>query len=143
MQNRDPLQAPQALLEAQKLAKLYDEAVTIPLIGIKLGLDFLLGLIPIVGDIAMVFLSLRIIQLGKRIGMPKYLLVKMTANAVFDGIIGFVPIVGDLIDIFYTANKKNVRIMEQWWISNNKSAVDAYTQKQLEEWTKTHESPNT
>ncbi|MEC7530196.1 MAG: DUF4112 domain-containing protein, partial [Pseudomonadota bacterium] len=38
------------------------------------------------------------------------------------------------VDIFYKANQKNVRIMERWWISENKHEVDKVTQKALSEW---------
>ena len=51
-------QAPIALLRAQKLANLTDSKVRIPFLGIRLGLDFLVGLIPVVGDIIMVGVSL-------------------------------------------------------------------------------------
>lgn len=127
-------QASQELLKAQKLAKFFDQAFTLPVVNIKLGLDFFLGLVPVLGDGLMLLLSLRIIHLGKKMGMPKALIFKMVRNALFDMLIGFIPLVGDIADVLFTANTKNVKIMEQWWLSENKSAVDAYTHKQLKEW---------
>jgi hypothetical protein len=126
--------APKALLKAQKMANLLDTAVTLPVIPVKIGLDSLVGLIPGAGDALMLFVSLRIVWLGKSLGMPKALVAQMIKNSVIDFGLGFIPFVGDIIDIFYKANQKNVRLMERWWISNNKSKVDAATQAKLAKW---------
>lgn len=126
--------APKALLKAQKLANLLDTAVKLPLIPIRIGLDSIIGLIPGAGDALMLFVSLRIVWLGKSLGMPKALVAQMVKNSAIDFGLGFVPFVGDIVDIFYKANQKNVRIMERWWISENKHEVDKVTQKALSEW---------
>ena len=126
--------APKALLKAQKLANLLDTAVKLPFIPIRIGLDSIVGLIPGAGDARMLFVSLRIVWLGKSMGMPKALIAQMVKNSAIDFGLGFIPFVGDIVDIFYKANQKNVRIMERWWISENKHEVDKVTQKALSEW---------
>ena len=126
--------APKALLKAQKLANLLDTAVKLPFIPIRIGLDSIVGVIPGAGDALMLFVSLRIVWLGKSLGMPKALLAQMVKNSAIDFGLGFIPFVGDIVDIFYKANQKNVRIMERWWISENKHEVDKVTQKALSEW---------
>ncbi|MDW5285324.1 DUF4112 domain-containing protein [Alteromonas macleodii] len=126
--------APKALLKAQKLANLLDTAVKLPFIPIRIGLDSVVGLIPGAGDALMLFVSLRIVWLGKSLGMPKALIAQMVKNSAIDFGLGFIPFVGDIVDIFYKANQKNVRIMERWWISENKHEVDKVTQKALSEW---------
>ena len=123
--------APKALLKAQKLANLLDTAVKLPFIPIRIGLDSIVGLIPGAGDALMLFVSLRIVWLGKSLGMPKALIAQMVKNSAIDFGLGFIPFVGDIVDIFYKANQKNVRIMERWWISENKHEVDKVTQKAL------------
>lgn len=126
--------APKALLKAQKLANLLDTAVKLPFTPIRIGLDSIVGLIPGAGDALMLFVSLRIVWLGKSLGMPKALIAQMVKNSAIDFGLGFIPFVGDIVDIFYKANQKNVRIMERWWISENKHEVDKVTQKALSEW---------
>ena len=126
--------APKALLKAQKLASLLDTAVKLPLIPIRIGLDSIIGLIPGAGDALMLFVSLRIVWLGKSLGMPKALVAQMVKNSAIDFGLGFVPFIGDIVDVFYKANQKNVRIMERWWISENKANVDAATQAKLAQW---------
>ena len=61
--------APKALLKAQKLANLLDTAVKLPFIPIRVGLDSLVGLIPGAGDAIMLLVSLRIVWLGKSLGI--------------------------------------------------------------------------
>ena len=99
--------APKALLKAQKLANLLDTAVKLPFIPIRIGLDSIVGLIPGAGDALMLFVSLRIVWLGKSLGMPKALIAQMVKNSAIDFGLGFIPFVGDIVDIFYKANQKS------------------------------------
>lgn len=126
--------APDELLQAQSIANLLDTAVKIPFIGIRVGLDFLVGLIPLVGDATMLLASLRIVYLGRKLGLPQILQTAMLRNSLIDFGLGFIPIVGDIVDLFYKANQKNVRIMERWWIEQNKAQVDALAKQKLLEW---------
>ncbi|AJP45276.1 hypothetical protein EP12_18270 [Alteromonas australica] len=128
------VKAPKALLKAQKLANLLDTAIKLPFIPIRIGLDSIVGLIPGAGDALMLLISLRIVWLGKSLGMPKALVAQMVKNSAIDFGLGFVPFIGDLIDVFYKANQKNVRLMERWWISQNKESVDVATQQKLAQW---------
>tara|TARA_B100000749_G_scaffold116033_1_gene88935 strand:- start:64 stop:474 length:411 start_codon:yes stop_codon:yes gene_type:complete len=128
------VKAPKALLKAQKLANLLDTAIKLPFIPIRIGLDSIVGLIPGAGDALMLLISLRIVWLGKSLGMPKALVAQMVKNSAIDFGLGFVPFIGDLIDVFYKANQKNVRLMERWWISQNKESVGVATQQKLAQW---------
>ena len=128
------VKAPKALLKAQKLANLLATAIKLPFIPIRIGLDSIVGLIPGAGDALMLLISLRIVWLGKSLGMPKALVAQMVKNSAIDFGLGFVPFIGDLIDVFYKANQKNVRLMERWWISQNKESVDVATQQKLAQW---------
>lgn len=138
MEDED-FRAPSALLQAQAIANLLDTAIPIPFVGIRVGLDFLVGLIPGIGDAIMLLASLRIVQLGKQLGVPQPLRTAMLRNSVIDFGLGFIPIVGDIVDLFYKANQKNVRIMERWWIEENKAKVDAAAKQKLVEWEKAQE----
>lgn len=126
--------APEELLKAQSLANLLDTAIKIPFVGIKLGLDFLIGLIPGIGDTIMLFASLRIVYLARKLNMPKGLQISMLGTALLDYGLGFVPIIGDIFDLFYKANQKNVRTMEKWWVAENKDKIDALAKKQVAQW---------
>lgn len=112
-------QAPEALLKAQKLANLTDSKMRIPFLGIRLGLDFLVGLIPVVGDMIMVGISLTIVGMAKSMKVPISLRMTMLKNIAIDFLLGVIPFVGDIADLFYKSNQKNVLIMEKWWLSQN------------------------
>lgn len=128
------MQAPKELKAAQDIANTLDTALKIPFLGFRVGLDFLIGLIPGVGDAIVLLLSWRIVYLGKKLGAPQAVIQQMVRNSLVDFGLGFIPLVGDIVDIFYKANQKNVRLLEQWWISEHKDQVDAFAQAQLAQW---------
>jgi hypothetical protein len=135
----DTVQAPKALLEAQRLANLTDAKIRIPFLGIRLGLDFLVGLIPVVGDIIMVGVSLSIVGMARRMQVPRALRIAMLKNILIDFLLGLIPFIGDLGDLFYKSNLKNVRIMEKWWVSHNHQHILANSQQVVQEWEKSQE----
>jgi hypothetical protein len=137
--NQTP-QAPKALLSAQKLANLTDSKVRIPFIGVRLGLDFLIGLIPVIGDVIMVGVSLSIVAMAKSIEVPRALRLAMLKNIGIDFLLGLIPFVGDVVDLFYKSNQKNVRIMEKWWVSQNHEQIQSNSQQALRDWEKSQDS---
>ncbi|MBE1299014.1 MAG: DUF4112 domain-containing protein [Alteromonadaceae bacterium] len=130
------IKAPDELLYAQRLANITDTAIRIPIVGISVGLDFLIGLIPVVGDAIMALVSLRIVHLARKMGLPKHLQKVMIRNSGLDFMFGFIPVVGDIVDLFYKANKANVKIMETWWLEQNQQELNQHTQHTLREWQK-------
>lgn len=128
----DKIIAPKELLQAQRLANITDTAVRVPVLGFKVGLDFLIGLIPGIGDVIMVLVALRIVYLGRKIGVPKHLQKVMIRNCIIDFGLGFIPVIGDIIDIFYKANRTNVKLMETWWLEQNQADLKKHTKDKLE-----------
>jgi hypothetical protein len=137
--NQTP-RAPKALLSAQKLANLTDSKVRIPFVGVRLGLDFLIGLIPVIGDVIMVGVSLSIVAMAKSIEVPRALRLAMLKNIGIDFLLGLIPFVGDVVDLFYKSNQKNVRIMEKWWVSQNHQQIRSSSQQTLQNWEKSQDS---
>ena len=113
-----------------------DTAVGIPFTKIRFGLDSLLGLIPGVGDLVTVGLSAHIIHLAGQMGAPMSLRAAMVKNAVFDFLIGLIPFVGDISDIFYKGNRKNIRLLETWWVSTNHQQLKNQTAEMVDKWEK-------
>ncbi len=112
-------------------AKLLDEAVEIPGLGIKFGLDPLISLIPWVGDAAAALLSGWIILEARRMGVPRWLLTRMFANVSIDLLIGAVPVLGDIFDVAWKANTRNLRLLEQWLAGLNLAATSIAPPRQL------------
>ena len=110
------------------------KAQRIPGIGYRIGLDGIIGLIPGIGDVITVAIAARIVHLGHKMGMPKALISKMLRNIVLDFLLGAVPLVGDVADFFFKANKRNVKAMEKWWLSQNEQDLRSNTSAQLDDW---------
>lgn len=103
---------PARLARARRVADLLDAAFTLPLIG-KIGLDGIVGLLPVLGDWAMAIPSLYIVYQGYRLGLPKRSIVWMLLLVLVDTVLTSVPIVGDLLDIAWKANQRNVARIER------------------------------
>lgn len=97
-----------------QLAWLLDSAIPIPGTRFTIGLDALLGLIPVLGDLIGVFISSYIVKEAARMGAPRIVLMRMAANVGIEGIVGVVPFVGDAFDAAWKANQRNVRLLDAW-----------------------------
>jgi hypothetical protein len=137
---QDKIEAPQPLLRAQKLANLMDTKIKIPFLGIRFGLDFIVGLIPVVGDLIMTGLAISIVGMAKSMGVPKEFRLVMLRNIAIDFLLGLIPLLGDVIDMFYRSNQKNVRIIEKWWVAQHHAKIKAHSQDVLDQWQKIPES---
>lgn len=109
----DESSPPPGLRRARRVATVLDDAVTIPVIDVKIGLDALVGLLPVSGDIAAAVCSLYIVFEAVRSGVPRAVVARMLLNVAVDTVVGSIPVVGDLFDVFWKANRRNVRLFER------------------------------
>ena len=93
------------------LANLLDSCIMLPG-GYRIGIDPILGLIPVVGDLLGAGLSLYVVREAAKLGIPKWIVVRMLANVGIETLIGFVPVLGDLFDAAFKANIRNLRLLE-------------------------------
>ena len=93
------------------LAHVLDSAITIPGTNRTIGIDPLLGLIPVLGDAISAALSSYIVWEAKQLGIPRWKLARIIGNIAADTAIGAVPLVGDFFDLGFKSNKRNVRIV--------------------------------
>jgi hypothetical protein len=98
----------------EALATLLDTALVIPGTGVRFGLDALIGLFPVVGDIITTALSLFIVHEAYQLGAPGHVIARMLGNVALDGVFGAVPVVGDAFDVLWRANRRNVRLLREW-----------------------------
>lgn len=107
---RDPasirrrIEAMEALLEG---------LFVIPGTNRRVGLDSLVGLIPVVGDVVTAGMGAWIIWEAKNLGMPKWQLARMAGHVGIDTLIGAIPFAGDLFDFLYKSSSKNLRIVRK------------------------------
>ena len=107
---RDPasirrrIEAMEALLEG---------LFVIPGTNRRVGLDSLVGLIPVVGDLVTAGMGAWIVWEARNLGMSKWQLVRMAGHVGIDTLIGAIPFAGDLFDFLYKSNSKNLRIIRK------------------------------
>ncbi len=94
------------------LAMRMDALFYIPGTRISIGLDNILGLVPVVGDLASAVPSVWMIHRAYRIGATPGALAYMTLNIVLDFAIGSIPVIGDAFDVVYNANLRNYAALE-------------------------------
>jgi hypothetical protein len=96
------------------LATLLDTAFIVPGINVRFGLDALIGLVPGIGDVITTAMSLYIVHEARQLGAPRHVILRMVANVMLDGIVGAVPVVGDAFDVLWRANRRNMRLLQDW-----------------------------
>ncbi len=95
-------------------AWLLDSSIPIPGTPFTVGLDAVIGLVPVVGDLIGVVLSSYILAEANRMGVGRRILARMAFNVALEGVIGIVPVLGDAFDAAWKANQKNVRLLNAW-----------------------------
>ena len=114
------------LLRLKRLSHNLDEAFTIPGTERKIGIDPIIGLIPGGGDLIGGALSIYIMHAGIRMGMPRSVIIRMFGNIALEFIIGCIPIIGDLFDAMWKSNQRNVKLIEDSIISDEKNTIFGY-----------------
>jgi hypothetical protein len=97
-----------------RLAWLLDSSIRIPGTSFTIGLDALIGLVPVAGDLVGVLLSSYIVREAAALGVSKSILVRMALNVAVEGIVGMIPFAGDLFDAAFKANQRNVRLLNAY-----------------------------
>jgi hypothetical protein len=104
----------QRLARLDALAKLLDVAFILPGTKVRYGIDGLIGLIPVIGDIITTAISLWLVREARALGAPWHLTMRMLGNVAVDGVVGIVPLVGDAFDVMFRANVRNVNLLRRW-----------------------------
>ena len=64
-----------------------------------MGIDAVLGLVPVVGDAISAAIGSYIIWEARRLGAPRWLVARMAMNTTLDTLVGSIPVVGDVFDV--------------------------------------------
>src|SRR4030095_7645930 len=103
----------QRLARFEAVAKLLDIAFILPGTKIRYGVDGIIGLIPIVGDLLTTAFSLWLVREARLLGAPWHVTARMLGNVAVDGVVGLVPVAGDAFDVMFRANVRNVRMLKR------------------------------
>lgn len=98
--------------KARFIAKLLDSQFSVR--GIRFGLDPVINIIPGLGDLIGMMLSLYIFRIAREMGVSRFDKWRMIGNIILDFIIGIIPIIGVIFDVVFKANIRNLKILEKY-----------------------------
>jgi hypothetical protein len=81
------------------------------LFGVQFGLDGIVGLVPVVGDVFTGVMGLYLIVEARRLGARRWTMARMLVNWALDFGLGAIPVLGDIFDIAFKSNSKNLRLL--------------------------------
>lgn len=97
----------------EALEVLLERSFTVPGTSYRFGLDGLVGLVPVLGDVVTTAMGAYLVWEARNLGMPKWKLWRMAGNVGFDALLGTVPLVGDAADFLFRSNTRNLRLVKR------------------------------
>ncbi|OYW16615.1 MAG: hypothetical protein B7Z39_00040 [Novosphingobium sp. 12-64-8] len=97
----------------EMMERVLERSITVPGLGRKIGLDAVVGLVPVAGDVITAAMGAWLVWEARNLGMSKWKLARMSANVVFDTAVGAVPFVGDAFDFLFRSNSRNLKMIRK------------------------------
>lgn len=98
----------------EAMETLLERMFVVPGLNRPIGLDVILDILPVAGDIIATALGAWIVWEARNLGMPKWQLARMGGNVGVDFLLGAIPFVGAIPDFFFRSNSRNLRIVKRW-----------------------------
>jgi Domain of unknown function (DUF4112) len=119
--NRDPAAVRQRV---EAMEALLEGLFVVPGTRFRVGLDALLGLVPVGGTVIAGAFGSWLAWEARNLGMPKSTFVRMAGNIAFDTALGAIPVLGTVYDFFFRSNTRNLKIIRRWLDEHHPLAVD-------------------
>lgn len=97
----------------EMLEHLLERSFVVPGTQYRFGLDGIVGLVPVIGDLVTTAMGAYLVWEARNLGLPKWKLWRMAGNVGFDTLLGAVPLVGDAADFLFRSNTRNLRIVKR------------------------------
>lgn len=97
----------------EAMEKVMERSFTVPGINRPVGLDAIVGLVPVAGDVIGAALGAYIVWEARNLGLSKWQLWRMAGNIAVDTVLGAVPFAGDVFDFLFRSNSRNLRIVKR------------------------------
>lgn len=102
-----------ALHRMDLVSTVLDDAIRIPGTDFRVGLDPIVGALPVAGDSVTSLISLYVVLEAVNLGASTSLVARMLGNVLIDAVIGSIPVLGTVFDAAWKANRRNVRLVER------------------------------
>lgn len=97
----------------ERVADLLDTRFQVPVVGLRVGWDSILGIVPGLGDAITTVPAGWMIWQAHKMGARKRTLARMGVNAGIDLFVGGIPLIGDLFDVAFKSHKRNVALLRK------------------------------
>ena len=97
----------------EALEMVLERSFRIPGVNYPVGLDSIIGLVPVIGDVITAAMGAYIVWEANNLKLPKWKIARMAGNVAFDTVIGAVPVAGDAFDFLFRSNTRNLRIIKK------------------------------
>jgi hypothetical protein len=97
----------------EAMERVLERVVVLPGLNRPVGLDVILDVVPVAGDIAAAALGSYMIWEARNLGMSKWQMARMAGNVGVDFLLGLIPWVGAIPDFFFRSNTRNLRIIKR------------------------------
>jgi hypothetical protein len=98
------------------LSYLLDEQFRLPGTKFRFGLDPIMNIVPVLGDIPGFLISAGLLFAMARKGASNKVVVLMGINILLDTVIGGIPLVGQVFDFFFKSNTRNLKLMREHYL---------------------------
>ena len=98
----------------EAMETLLERAFAVPGTNFRFGMDSIVGLVPVVGDVVTAAMGAWLVWEARNLGMSKFQIARMTGNVAFDTAVGFVPFLGDAFDFLFKSNTRNLRLVKRF-----------------------------
>ncbi len=96
-----------------RLSHLMDAAIEVPILRTRMGLDAVLGVVPVAGDLLSAVIGLYLVAQARELGASRWLQARMVGNLLADAALGAVPVAGDIADVYFKAHMRNLRLLQK------------------------------
>jgi len=107
----------------ETLEYILERSFVIPGINRPVGLDAIVGLVPVVGDIITATMGAYLIWEARNLGLPKWKIWRMVGNLGVDTTLGAIPLVGDAFDFLFRSNTRNLKIIKKHLDKHHPSTI--------------------
>ena len=97
----------------EAMEHLLEGLVRIPGFKRRIGLDVILDVVPVAGDVVAAAMGAWMVWEARNLDMSKGQIARMSANVGVDWLLGLIPFVGAVPDFFFRSNSRNLRIIRR------------------------------